>query len=164
MRRTDFFASVWLLTVVALLALVSAGDSGERKPVKPAPKDRCPVCGMPVARYPDFLAEIIFKDGSYSVFDGPKDMFKYCLNPKKYNPSKNLSDIDSIYVTDYYSLTMTDGFKAYYVLGSNIFGPMGKELIPFENESDAKEFMSDHSGKSLLAYKDVTFGVIKDLD
>ena len=32
-------------------------------------------------------------------------MFKCYLNLKKYSPSKNLSDIDSIYVNDYYGLT-----------------------------------------------------------
>jgi len=61
---------------------------GERKPVKPTQKDKCPVLWMFVAKYPDFLSEIIFKDGSYAVFDGTKDMFKYYLNIKKYNASK----------------------------------------------------------------------------
>jgi len=152
---------------IALLILFWAASfviSGDRKPVKPSPKDKCPVCGMFVAKYPDFLAEILFKDGSYSVFDGAKDMFKYYFNLKKYNPAKKLSDIDSIYVTDYYSLNFVDGFKAIYVTGSNVYGPMGKELIPFEKEADAKEFMSDHAGKPLLKFKGVTVDLIKDLD
>jgi nitrous oxide reductase accessory protein NosL len=34
--------------------------------------------------------------------------------------------------------------SAYYVLGSDIYGPMGRELIPFEKEADAKEFIKDH--------------------
>jgi nitrous oxide reductase accessory protein NosL len=138
--------------------------AGDRKPIKPAPKDKCPVCGMFVARYPDWVAQIIFKDGSYAVFDGAKDMFKYYLNLNKYNRSKKPQDIDSIYVTDYYSLTMIDGLKAYYVAGSNIYGPMGHELIPFEKEEDAKEFMADHAGKSLFKFKDVNDRILKDLD
>lgn len=152
---------------IALLILFLAAPfviSGDRKPAKPSPKDKCPVCGMFVAKYPDFLAEILFKDGSYSVFDGAKDMFKYYFNLKKYNPTKKLSDIDSIYVTDYYSLNFVDGFQASYATGSNVYGPMGKELIPFEKEADAKVFMSDHSGKSLLKFKGVTVDLIKELD
>jgi len=156
----------FLLIVAFLLTLILVTEirGGDRKPVKPSPKDKCPVCGMFVAKYPDFIAEVLFKDGSYAVFDGAKDMFKYYLNFKKYNPSKNVTDIDSIYVTDYYNLTLIDGLKAFYVVGSNVYGPMGKELIPFEKEAEAKEFMSDHSGKSLLKFKEVTPGIVKTLD
>jgi nitrous oxide reductase accessory protein NosL len=41
---------------------------------------------------------------------------------------------------------------------------MGKELIPFGKEEEAKEFMKDHKGKAILRFKDVTSEVIKDLD
>jgi len=137
---------------------------GDRKPIKPSPKDKCPVCGMFVAKYPDFLAQILFKDGSYAVFDGTKDLFKYYFNLGKVQPPKRVSDIDSIYVTDYYRLTLIDGWKALYVMGSNIYGPMGKELIPFEREEEAKEFMVDHVGKSLLKFGEVTPDLLKGLD
>ena len=119
---------------------------------------------MFVAKYPDWVAEIVFNDGSYSIFDGPKDLFKYYLNIGKYNPSKKISDIDSVYVTDYYGLDSFDGYEAIYVMGSDVYGPMGRELIPFENDADAKEFMKDHKGKTLLRFKDVTMEVIKQLD
>lgn len=155
----------WFLIIFAIsLALISSSESGDRKPIKPSPQDKCPVCGMFVAKYPDFLAEIFFKDGSYAVFDGTKDLFKYYFNLKKYSPSKNLSDIDSIYVTDYYSLMMVDGLSASYVSGSNVFGPMGKELISIEKETDAKEFLKDHKGKSLLKFREITLDLIKSLD
>jgi len=133
-------------------------------PIKPAKRDKCPVCGMFVYKYPDFIAKIIFKDDSYAVFDGAKDMFKYYFNLKKYNPNKRVSDIGSVYVTDYYSLAPVDGFKAYYVLGSDIYGPMGRDLIPFEKEADAKEFLKDHKGKSMHRFKDITYEIIKSLD
>ena len=119
---------------------------------------------MFVAKYPDFAAEIVFKDGFYAVFDGVKDMFKYYFNLKKYNPSKSESDIDSIYVTEYYKLVLIDGLKAYYVIGSDIYGPMGRELIPFEKEKDAKEFMKDHKGESIVTFKEITYEVVKGLD
>jgi hypothetical protein len=51
--------------------------------------------------------------GSYAVFDGVKDMLKYYFGLSKYNPKKKKSDIDEIYVTDYYDLTMIDGLKAF---------------------------------------------------
>jgi nitrous oxide reductase accessory protein NosL len=91
-------------------------------------------------------------------------MFKYYLNLKKYQPSKTLSDIDSVYVTNYYDLSLTDGLSAHYVVGSDIYGPMGRELIPFEKEGDAREFMKDHKGKSLVLFTEVTTELIKQLD
>jgi nitrous oxide reductase accessory protein NosL len=119
---------------------------------------------MFVAKYPDWLAQVVFKDGSHAHFDGAKDLFKYYFNLAKYNPAKKQSDIDSIYVTDYYRLDLIDGHRALYVVGSDVYGPMGRELIPFEKEEEAREFMKDHKGKSLLKFGDITTGVIKQLD
>ena len=155
------------LVVIVLLWLVlplSLARAETRKPVKLAERDKCPVCGMFVAKYPDFVAQVIFKDGSYAVFDGVKDMLKYYFNLKKYNQSKELSDIDAIYVTDYYDMTMADGYTAFYVLGSDVFGPMGKELLPFQSEKAANEFMSDHVGQSLLKFRDISADTLKGLD
>ena len=158
------FVLALTLTLTLTLTLITDSYGGERKPIKPSQKDKCPVCGMFVAKYPDFLAEIIFKDGSTFFFDGTKDMFKYYFNLKKYNPSKKSEDIDSIYVNDYYNLTLMDGYQAFYVIGSDVYGPMGKELIPLEKEAYAKEFMKDHKGQSILRFKDITYEVIKGLD
>ena len=151
------------LTLILSLTL-SFSYGGDRKPIKPSPKDKCPVCGMFVAKYPDFLAQILFKDGTSALFDGTKDMFKYYLNLKKYQPSRNRFDIDGIYVTNYYDLTLSDGLSAYYVLGSDVYGPMGRELIPFLKEADAKEFMKDHQGKSVLRFREITNDIVKSLD
>jgi nitrous oxide reductase accessory protein NosL len=152
---------------IALLIIVltaSFSFSADPQPIKPSAKDKCPVCGMFVAKYPDFLVQVVFKDGKRAFFDGTKDMFKYYFNLTKYNPAKKTSDIAAVFVTDYYSLKPVDGFNAYYVGGSNVFGPMGKELIPFEKEAEAKEFMADHVGKTLLKIKEVTPEIIKALD
>ena len=153
-----------LAIIIAALFAASPAMAGERKPVKLSAKDKCPVCGMFVAKYPDFAAQVIFRDGSYAVFDGAKDMFKYYFNLKKYNPSKKVENIDSIYVTDYYSLTLVNGSGATYVIGSDVYGPMGKEPIPFAKEEDAMGFMKDHGGKSLVKFKDVTPEMIGKLD
>jgi copper chaperone NosL len=153
-----------LLCVSILALLVSYAFADQQKPVKPASKDKCPVCGMFVAKYPDFLAQIIFKDSSYSLFDGLKDMFKYYLNMKAYSPSKTTADIDSVYVNDYYTLSPVDGLKAYFVIGSDILGPMGKELIPFAKEADAKAFMKDHGGRAILKFTEVTSATLRELE
>lgn len=154
-----------IVSVLLLLLIInSVSFAGEKKPVKPSAKDKCPVCGMFVVKYPDWVAQILFNDGSYAVFDGVKDMMKYRLNIKKYNPSMNISDIDSIYVTDYYVLKFVDAKKAFYVLGSDVYGPMGRELIPFEKEADARGFMKDHKGQKVVTFQEITEETLKLLE
>ena len=151
--------------IIAIILLTVTGSLAEDvKPATPAAGDKCPVCGMFVAKYPDFLGQIVFKDGSHAFFDGVKDMMKYYFDMAKYDPTKKQSDIAAIFVNDYYNLTPTDGFTAYYVYGSNVYGPMGKELVPFKAESDAKEFMKDHAGKAIYRFNDINIDLIKTLD
>lgn len=155
-----------ILSVLVLLCFLSPSLPGaaERGAPKPTAGDKCPVCGMFVAKYPDWTMVVLFKDGSHAFFDGAKDMFKYLSDMKRYDPSKKTEDVEAIRVKDYYRLSWIDARKAWYVLGSDVFGPMGRELIPLEKEADAKEFMKDHQGKRILRFPDVTREVIKTLD
>lgn len=155
----------WALTVWMLLVLmVSPVRSEGPVPSGPSREDKCPVCGMFVAKYPDFVAQVIFKDGAKDFFDGAKDMFKYFWNVARYNPGRSQADISAVFVTDYYELKLIDGMQAFYVVGSNVYGPMGRELIPFEDEDGAREFLVDHGGSKILRFKDVTVDVLKPLD
>lgn len=147
--------------IVLALATVAAGAG---KPARFSPQDKCPVCGMFVAKYPDFAARIVYRDGSHAVFDGAKDMFIYYLNLKKYAPGRSASHIAVLSVTDYYSLNLVDGFSAWYVIGSDVFGPMGKELVPFAKETDAAEFKRDHKGIRIVRFRDVTPALLRELE
>lgn len=91
-------------------------------------------------------------------------MLKYYFNLNKYNPRKAQADIRSIFVKDYYAVEFIDGRKAFYVSASDIYGPMGKELIPFEKEAQAQEFLKDHKGKAVLKFGEIDPAVIKGLD
>ena len=157
MRR----AAVLFLILIIAAGVTCAADKG---PVTPSPKDKCPVCGMFVKKYPDWVGQVIFKDGTYTFFDGAKDLFKYYLNLKKYNPAHTQADIEAVYVTDYYRLEPVDAYTAHYVAGSDVYGPMGRELIPFGKAEDAKEFMKDHRGKTIVRFRDVTPELLKTLD
>jgi copper chaperone NosL len=154
-----------LIVSVALLALsLVPAVAGAGQPGGFSPRDKCPVCGMFVAKYPDFGARITYRDGSYAVFDGPRDMFAYYFNLKKYAPGKSVAQIATLAVTDYYSLTLIDGFSAYYVVGSDVLGPMGKELVPFAKARDAEEFRRDHKGKRIVRFREVTPPLIHELE
>jgi copper chaperone NosL len=148
-----------------LLWLGGLGWASERKgPPKVTDKDKCPVCGMFVAKYPDWTSSVLFKDGSVAFFDGPKDMFKYLFNLKRYNPSKKKEDIEAVWVKDYYNLSFIKAGEAWFVLGSDVFGPMGHELIPMGKESEAKEFFKDHKGKRIIKFNEVSAEILTTLD
>jgi len=155
--------TVNLFALYAAITLASPSVWGQDR-IQVTPKDKCPVCGMFVAKYPDFVSRISFKDGSYFAFDGAKDLCKYYLSPAQYDRKKKRADIVSIIMTDYYRLTPIDGLKAWYVLGSDVYGPMGRELIPFEKEADAKEFLKDHQGERILRFRNITAEIVKKLD
>jgi copper chaperone NosL len=161
MKSLKFFI-IFSFLMLGITGLLWGAD--ELKPAKLTPGDKCPVCGMFVAKYPDFVAQMVFKDGSHAFFDGVKDMMKYYFNLPKYNPSKSRADIAHILVTDYYSMKLIDGLQAFYVIGSDVYGPMGKELMPFQDEAAAQEFKVDHKGTAILPFKDITPGIIKTLD
>ena len=131
---------------------------------KATAKDKCPVCGMFITKYPDWTCAVVFKDGSRAFFDGAKDMFKYIFDLKRYNPSKKPADAESIWVFDYYAISPINARTAWYVVGSDIYGPMGRELIPFEKESGAREFLRDHKGRKILKFSEITPEIIKTLD
>jgi nitrous oxide reductase accessory protein NosL len=155
---------IWSFASLLLLVMVIPASAGEKVPPKPAATDKCMVCGMFVAKYPDWTAAIVFKDSTARFFDGPKDLFTYYFAVKKYEPKRDRADIDNIWVKDYYTLSLIDGRKAFYVIGSDVFGPMGKELIAFKTEADAKAFLKDHSGKKVLQFRDITLEVMKQLE
>jgi len=150
------------MLIVLLMASAVCAEAVNTFKIKST--DKCPVCGMFVAKYPDFIAYMTFKDGTYAAFDGVKDMMKCYLEMSRYLPGKKKSDIRTMVVTDYYTMRMIDAFTAYYVTGSDVLGPMGHELIPHESQSKAKEFMEDHLGKKLLKLPQITPAMLKELD
>jgi len=162
-RWKGFAAGLALFLAGALLPLLPSLAAGQEPP-KPAAKDKCPVCGMFVAKYPDWVMAVSFKDGSHAFFDGAKDLFKYLLDMKRYEPRRKAEDIRAILVKDYYRLSWVRAQDALYVTGSDVYGPMGRELIPMEKEADAREFLKDHRGTGILRFGGVTKEVLRTLD
>jgi nitrous oxide reductase accessory protein NosL len=146
------------------LTLPYAVVSGQFELPKPKPSDTCPVCGMFVAKYHAWVATVLYKDGHADHFDGTKDLFKYLLDMPKWAPDHRTEDIAKIGVTEYYGLSLIDANAAYYVIGSDVLGPMGHELIPLESKMDAEEFLQDHSGTAILRFNQVTLGLLQKLD
>ncbi len=122
--------------------------------------ERCAVCGMQVSPYPNWIAHMVFKDGSQVFFDGPKDMFVYFFDLGTYRPQGKASDIEQMYVKEYYSTRPTPVEDVLFVSGSDILGPMGQELVPVLGMENAKTLLQDHGGKKI---KQFVNGAFKDV-
>ena len=156
-------ASRFTWAVAALLMLATPGIA-EEAAKRPSAKDKCPVCGMFVSKYPDWTATVAFQDGSVAWFDGAKDLFKFLVDPGRFVPGRKPADIRVVTVTDYYAVKPLDEREAYFVVGSDVFGPMGKELVPFGKRAEADEFLRDHRGKRVLRFNDVNRAVLDGLE
>ena len=150
---------MWLARSLLAAALLLAGPEP-----KPLPGEKCPVCGMFVARYPDWVAGVRFAGGDRVLFDGAKDLFKFLLKYEDYGAVMRRTDVAAIFVTDYYTLKPVEARAAWYVTGADVLGPMGDELIPFGRRQDAEEFQRDHRGQRLLRFEEVNRPLLKALD
>jgi len=133
-------------------------------PMKVPHEAKCPVCGMFVAKYPKWTAKIVTMQGKVYYFDGVKDMLKLYFNAKHYKISLKSTDVRAITVSDYYTLKQLNAKDAYFVLGSNVYGPMGRELIPFETRESAQEFLDTHNGKKIVLFSDMSATILKDIE
>jgi nitrous oxide reductase accessory protein NosL len=153
--------------LLALSAPPPAGQSPAGAPVsapRPGPRDLCPVCGMIVSQYPNWVATVVWKNGHAHHFDGAKDLFKFLQALPKYAPNHKRSDIGMIAVTEFYDLKRIEATKAFYVAGSDVIGPMGHELVPLATRADAEDFLKDHKGKRILSFAEVTPDIIARVD
>jgi nitrous oxide reductase accessory protein NosL len=135
--------------------------AGNGKEIEVPATAKCPVCGMFVAKYPKWAAEMVV-DGKPHYFDGVKDMMKYYIFDGDFPYDRK--KIDKMLVTDFYTLEAIPARDAYYVLGSKLYGPMGNELIPFKDEASAKNFMKDHGGERIVRFPEITGKMVMALD
>lgn len=150
---------------LALAYFLMAGHSEILTSVKgqmEVPKEnKCPVCGMFVAKYPKWAA-LINVEGKKHYFDGVKDMMKFYIFDVDFPYDR--SKISHMEVTDFYTLKAIDAKQAFYVIGSDVYGPMGNELIPFLTEKAAQNFMTDHRGEKIIRFYEISPKLVMGLD
>ena len=119
-------------------------------------KDKCPVCGMFVYKYPKWVTMARDAKGRELYFDGVKDMLKYYFTHEK--------DVLKLYAQDYYSKKIIELYNAWLVLGSDVYGPMGEEIIPFASKKEAQSFLLDHWGKRIVKLQQLDKKSVEALD
>lgn len=150
----------------ALAYFLMAGDHSEshvniKGKIQVPKESKCPVCGMFVAKYPKWVTRIEVDAKKY-YFDGVKDMMKFYIFDVDFPYDRN--KIAHIEVTDFYTLKAIDAYQAFYVTGSDVYGPMGNELIPFLSKEAAQNFMNDHRGEKIISFDAITPKLVMALD
>lgn len=113
----------------------------------------CPLCGMIPARYPRFHCQVILESGDYIAFDSAAGLITFLLFPDKtgMEPGK----VDSVYFKDYLSETWIHSDKTFFVIGSEIMGPMGIEFLAVDSYEKAMELKKQEKGVWIIHYKKV---------
>ena len=167
MNRHMIFSAVAGLVLALLLLLPAGGLAGEEEAATgrgaelPPPvenlsqREKCPVCGMFVARYPEWISQLHLDDGKAHHFDGMKDLLAYYFNPEKFGGRAD-AVVKAIWAKDYYTLQWVEARQAWFVVGSRVHGPMGHEFIPLASREAAEAFMRDHQGEEIMTFDEIT--------
>ena len=135
MKRRDF---------VFGLSFVAFGSGAATACKKEA---RCKNCGMRIDPASTWRTELVGDDGSVTVFDSPRCALQSWRGGK--TPAK------SIRVQEYYDRQMRDGAEVRFVLGGDVVGPMGPDLVPVDPPRVSK-FIQDHSADRALRLDEIT--------
>lgn len=107
---------------------------------------RCGRCGMVIDQASAFRAELLMPDtGGKVAFDTPKCALKHRATRKVRT---------TLRVQEYYSRTWMDGADVSFVIGSDVIGPMGKDIIPVST-SQIEKFTHDHGGDKTVKLADL---------
>lgn len=152
--------TIFLLLAGVLLASSAMADA----PRLPEAGDRCPVCGMFVKPFEQWIATLRFTDDQQLFFDGPKDLLRYYFAlPATSSDKKPARDgVKDLWVTDYYTSRLLPVADVWFVIGSDVYGPMGPELVPVAGRATAESFADDHGGKKISAFANLTSADLPD--
>ncbi|AFK21421.2 nitrous oxide reductase accessory protein NosL (plasmid) [Haloferax mediterranei ATCC 33500] len=159
-----------------------AGCLGTSSETKPDPVDLSgqkedDQGGMVIGLHAGPNGQIFYRDSSPEGHDNPAWFHTLSMGmfPYYFEHQQQGWEATAIYVTDYsvveYELTEEEGDtfisthtgadtfgnarEMTYVVGSEVLGGMGKDLIPFSSSADADAFIDEHGG-STVTFDDVT--------
>ena len=124
-----------------------------------------PVYLLPLKKYPKWITEAKLDNGKKVHFVSVKSMMTVYFHQPYFQRHKFIDgNITKLYVQDYINGKKIDAKNAVYLFGSNIVGPHGDDLIPFENREKAKIFQLKNGGTKILPFNKLSKGLIRYLD
>jgi copper chaperone NosL len=158
------------------------GDGGDAPDAITVPDSAtCDVCGMVIVQHPGPSAEIFYEDEEPAGHENPA-RFDSTWEAFQFDFERSGWSRSAFYVTDYsavdYEIRTDDGQQLIsrhadaadfvdatdvtFVVGSEVLGTMGRDLIAFTDEGDAEAFADEHGG-NLGTFDDVTPELISSL-
>ncbi len=154
-----------LCFLIVLLLASSCGPKRNAPVAETATFGYCPVCGMQVNAGDPWAAEIRYSDGTKLMFESPGDMLAFYTSPTRYSVKdwlKEKGNIKKLLLKDYNTREQIDATNAALVVKSNIDGPMGPDVFPF-NTREAAELFAGTNGGTLIRLADVTVELVREL-
>jgi len=148
---------VLLLLIGTPLGVAGGGPSTARNPLAPDGRmlfddaDRCPVCAMFPARYPQTAAAMTLTAGETYYFCSNGCLLRCWLRPGVYL-GRPQTDIDRLVVRDYFSGRPIDAQKAVWVAGSDVIGPMGPAVVALGDAAQLATFKRRHGGTIVFRF------------
>ena len=131
-----------LLFTIATAALALSTASGCTK------KDaRCKHCGMRIDPASAWHAELIGEDGKVTAFDTPRCALTSWRS--------GVTSAKTIRLQEYYDRQTRDGGEVRFVIGGDVVGPMGPDLVPVDPPRSSK-FIQDHGAERALKLEEIT--------
>ena len=115
---------------------------------------RCKHCGMKIDPASAWHTELVGDDGKVTAFDTPRCALTSWRSGT--TPAK------TIRVQEYYDRKPRDGHEVRFVIGGDVVGPMGPDLVPVDPPRSSK-FIQDHSADRALALDEITTQVLASI-
>jgi len=135
----------FLLAAAALTALSLSAPGCSKHEV------RCKTCGMKIDPASPWRAELIGTDGAVTPFDSPRCALR--------SWRAGTTTAKTLRVQDYYDRSTRDGAEVRFVVGGDVVGPMGPDLVPVDPARVSK-FIQDHAADRALKLEEITLEVL----
>jgi len=112
---------------------------------------RCSHCGMKIDPASTWQTKLVDDAGTTTSFDTPRCALTAWRSGK--TPAKGIR------VQDYYDRVWREGTEVRFVLGGDVVGPMGPDLVPVDT-SRVTKFIQDHNADRALALDEVTLEIL----
>lgn len=143
---------VTIARVIALALSVALSGCGQESTAEA--QQRCDLCGMRIDSRSGWRAGGRSASGEELRFDTPKCMFRQ---------HHERGGVRDAWVIEYYSQERRPARDLFFVVGSDLEGPMGRDLVPVEGRENAERLMREHHGERVLAFAEVTEAIVDDL-
>jgi hypothetical protein len=117
-------------------------------------ESRCKQCGMRIDPSSPWRTELVADDGTVTSFDTPRCAFTSWRRGA--TPAKTLR------AQDYYERRWARAEELRFVVGGDVPGPMGPDLVPVE-PARALKFVQDHGADRAYLADEITMAVLDSL-